>query len=111
MVKRSQSPGPANALETQSGKSKNRPQGPIPYYLRGKSVNEAMLPGGKQPGMAMGFVADYSTNDQAVKAQQSPRDVSMNVPGIPTVQAMIESGFKATFNLKDPKYGVKGYNI
>lgn len=24
---------------------------------------------------------------------------------------MIESGFKATFNLKDPKFGVKGYNV
>ena len=35
----------------------------------------------------------------------------MNVPGIPTVQAMIESGYKATFNLKDPKFGVKGYNV
>ena len=24
---------------------------------------------------------------------------------------MIESGFKATFNLKDPKFGLKGYNL
>jgi hypothetical protein len=31
----------------------------IPFYLRGKSVNDKMLPGGKQPGMAMGFVNDY----------------------------------------------------
>jgi hypothetical protein len=24
---------------------------------------------------------------------------------------MIESGYKATFNLKNPKFGVKGYNV
>lgn len=35
----------------------------------------------------------------------------MNISGIPTVKEMIEVGFKATFNLKEPKFGVKGYNI
>ena len=35
----------------------------------------------------------------------------MNIPGIPTVQTMIESSYRATFNLKDPKYGLKGYNM
>jgi hypothetical protein len=35
----------------------------------------------------------------------------MNISGIPTVKEMIEVGFKATFNLKEPKFGVKGYNL
>ena len=60
----------------------------------------------------MGFVSDYQSHDLNQKAQQpQSQDPSVNAPGIPTVTEMIESGFKATFQLNNPKFGVKGYNL
>lgn len=35
----------------------------------------------------------------------------VNIPGVPTVQEMLESGQKQYFNLKHPKYGLKGYHL
>lgn len=112
VIRRAQSPLPVTALDHPVGGGVNpKVQDPIPYYLRGKSVNEKMLPGGRQPGMAMGFVADYQRNDQNEKAQQQTRDPTMNISGIPTVQEILEYSYKATFNLKNPKYGLKGYYV
>ena len=89
--------------------------GLTPFYLRGRSVNEKMLPGGRQPGMAMGFVADFQSVEKNAALDQQKAGAhhtkNISVSGIPTVTEMIESGFKATFNLQDPKFGLKGYNL
>jgi hypothetical protein len=52
-------------------------------------------------------------NEPAEKAEDAKpsAEAPVRIPGVPTVRQMIEYGYKATFNLKYPKYGVKGYNI
>jgi hypothetical protein len=64
-VRRSSSPGPAGGSPDcdLAISAKKMPFAPIPYYLRGKAVNDKMLTAGMHPGMAMGFQSDYERHD------------------------------------------------
>ena len=62
--------------------------------------------------MSKGFLSDFnvqknlelgkSNNDGGFEADQA---------GIPTVYEMVATGNKNSYNLTNPKFGVKGYNV
>ena len=113
MVKRAPTPGPASSMGHQSI-GVTSPTAATPYCLRGKSVDKT-VPGGKQHGVPSGFVAESTQKKKSlidgVDDLEALRHAPVNIHGIPSVQEMLASGYKATYNLKNPKYGVKGYNI
>ena len=112
MIKRAPTPGPPSSTGHQRI-GVTSPAAATPYCLRGKSVDKT-IPGGEQYGVPPGFVADATQNQKSLldgADNQTPGDAPVNIHSIPSVQEMLASGYKATFNLKNPKYGVKGYNI
>ena len=66
-----------------------------------------MLIAGKQVGMSKGYLSDVDAQGQNPKLNLKLVDKS----GIPSVNEMVTSGNKTSYNYTNPKFGIKGYKV
>jgi hypothetical protein len=61
--------------------------------------------------MSKGFLSDFEIQENIKLGNTNSSGFQPDKAGIPTVYEMVSTGNKVQYNLTNPKFGVKGYNV